>query len=253
MLVVFLSVGIWLSDMGLATPGQTNGRAWTAWFVLAGLATVLAPPFVGGAAWGAGIAHLTGATRRPAAITGSLAFGGMIVATAAPTDATPALARLIARLDALRRARLLHDRVHDRGRRRRRPCPRGASHSASDTTERPPASRSRPGWLRQWAFSPDRSSPSPSDSKSYRGDACRWCGRRSLRCPCQRSPPARPWGCAWRTRRSEATRGESRPLPAMGPMATQPTCGVAANGCPSANGSAIPAESESASGAVETS
>ena len=59
-----------------------------AWFIAAGVATVLLPPFVGGALWGWWIARLFDRPTRPAARTGALAFGGMILLTAAPTDLT---------------------------------------------------------------------------------------------------------------------------------------------------------------------
>lgn len=84
---VFLSVGLWLSGMGFATPGST-GRPMPPWFIAAGVTTVLLPPFVGGALWGWGTARLFGRATRPAMRTGSLAFGGMILLTAAPTDVT---------------------------------------------------------------------------------------------------------------------------------------------------------------------
>lgn len=58
------------------------------WFIAAGVATVLLPPFVGGALWGWWIARLFGRPKRPAMRTGALAFGGMILLTAAPTDLT---------------------------------------------------------------------------------------------------------------------------------------------------------------------
>lgn len=59
-----------------------------AWFIATGVATVLLPPFVGGALWGWWNARLFGRPTRPAARTGALAFGGMILLTAAPTDLT---------------------------------------------------------------------------------------------------------------------------------------------------------------------
>ena len=85
---VFLSVGLWLSGMGFATPGSTNGKPFTVWFVALGIGTVILPPFLGGAVWGGGIARIFGAPIRPAARTGALAFGGMVLLTAAPTDLT---------------------------------------------------------------------------------------------------------------------------------------------------------------------
>lgn len=85
---VFLSVGLWLGSMGFAVPGTSNGQSWTIWFVALGLATVLLPPFVGGAIWGWGTARIFDRPARAAAKTGALAFGGMVVLTAAPTDLT---------------------------------------------------------------------------------------------------------------------------------------------------------------------
>lgn len=85
---LFLASGLGLSRMGFATPGGGPGRPLTAWFVAVGVVTVLAPPFVGGAAWGATIARLFGAPMAPPARTGALAFGGMVVMTAAPIDLT---------------------------------------------------------------------------------------------------------------------------------------------------------------------
>ncbi|HKJ55446.1 MAG TPA: hypothetical protein VJ978_05605 [Nitriliruptoraceae bacterium] len=89
--LLFLAAGLGLSQMGFATPGGGAGRPLTAWFVVLGLVTVLAPPFVGGAAWGAALAWIFRAPFAPAARTGALAFGGMVVVTAAPTDLTQLL------------------------------------------------------------------------------------------------------------------------------------------------------------------
>lgn len=85
--VVFLSVGLWLSGMGFAPPG-TGGPPMPAWFIAAGIATVFLPPFVGGAFWGWGMARVFARPTRPSMRTGALTFGGMILLTAAPTDAT---------------------------------------------------------------------------------------------------------------------------------------------------------------------
>lgn len=91
MVAMFLAVGLWVGGMGFAVPGPSVGRPWTVWFVALGVATVLAPPFLGGAAWGAGIARSLGAPVRPAARTGALAFGGVVLLTAPFTDATQLL------------------------------------------------------------------------------------------------------------------------------------------------------------------
>lgn len=91
MVAMFLAVGLWVGGMGFAVPGSSVGRPWTVWFVALGVATVLAPPFLGGAAWGAGIARSLGAPVRPAARTGALAFGGAVLLTAPFTDATQLL------------------------------------------------------------------------------------------------------------------------------------------------------------------
>lgn len=88
MSIVFLATALGLGRMGFATPGSSDGRALALWFVATGLLTVLAPPFAGGALWGAGIARILDAAPRPVARTGALAFGGMVVLTAAPTDLT---------------------------------------------------------------------------------------------------------------------------------------------------------------------
>ena len=74
--------------MGFAAPGTTNGRPLTPWFVAMGLAVVLVPPFAGGGGWGWGTARIFDLSPRPAAKTGAIAFGGMILLTAAPTDLT---------------------------------------------------------------------------------------------------------------------------------------------------------------------
>jgi hypothetical protein len=88
MVFVFLATGLGLSRMGFAPPGGEAGRPLSAWFVGLGVVTVLAPPFLGGAVWGAAIAKIFGSPAGPAARTGALAFGGMVVVTAAPTDLT---------------------------------------------------------------------------------------------------------------------------------------------------------------------
>jgi hypothetical protein len=91
MVAMFLAVALWLGGMGFAVPGTPAGRPWTAWFIALGLTTVLAPPFVGGAVWGAALARMVGAPVRSAARTAALAFGGMVLLAAAPADATQLL------------------------------------------------------------------------------------------------------------------------------------------------------------------
>ena len=86
--LVFLAVGLWLSGMGFSTPGGSSGRPLTPWFVALGIAVVLLPPFAGGGVWGWGIARVFERAPVPALKTGALAFGGMVLLTAAPTDLT---------------------------------------------------------------------------------------------------------------------------------------------------------------------
>lgn len=85
---VFLATALWLSGMGFSIPGTNSGRSWTIWFVALGVSLQVLPPFVGGAVWGWGIARVFDRPTRPAARTGALAFGGMVLLTAAPADLT---------------------------------------------------------------------------------------------------------------------------------------------------------------------
>lgn len=84
----FLATATWIAGMGFSIPGTNSGRSWTVWFVALGILVQVIPPFVGGAVWGGGLARVFGRPMRPAAKTGALAFGGMVLLTAAPTDLT---------------------------------------------------------------------------------------------------------------------------------------------------------------------
>lgn len=187
--VVFLSVGLWLSSMGFAVPGTSNGRPWTAWFVALGLAAVLLPPFVGGAIWGWGTARIFDRPARSAARTGALAFGGMVILTAAPTDLTqlwlddlPAWMPLdvhgyftivfmgeVGIVACLATWRLANASA---------PGSR-ACQSASGPVRPPPR-----------GFSSARSSQSSLASASFRGCDCPWSGRFSPPCPSPLAPLA---------------------------------------------------------------
>lgn len=85
MTAVFLVVAFWLSGMGFAPPG-TPGRPLPAWFIALGVAALVVPTFLGGGLWGWGMAYLFERPTRPAIRTGALAFGGMVLLTALPTD-----------------------------------------------------------------------------------------------------------------------------------------------------------------------
>lgn len=92
MVVLFLLVAPWLGGMGFAAPGSTSGSAWTPWFVALIIIALFGPPFAGGAAWGAAVARIADLPIGPAARTGAMAFGGMVMLTAPLVDLTQLLA-----------------------------------------------------------------------------------------------------------------------------------------------------------------